>query len=170
MTKNTKHIILGCLVMVAIVILVMPLFETRRSVDIDASQLKPPPFPDQSVHVTVKDIEAHNQYKVDSPVTVSKEAGSIPAGLINVSSDNTAATATWLIQAGSFKSKVNAVRLVNKLRAGSYHAFMESTNNQTFRVYVGPHNKKADASLLAEHLNKDFKLDSIIINYKPFTL
>lgn len=171
MTKKNRHIILGCLVIVALVILVLPLFESKQSVDIDASRLNPPPFPDQSVNVTVKETEAFNLRGVDKPISETIPANTMPAGLLNVADQQKdGMTNAWLVQAGSFKNKANAVRLVNRLRASSYHAFIESINNQTFRVYVGPHHKKSDASVLASQLNKELKLDSVVVNYKPFTL
>ncbi len=80
--------------------------------------------------------------------------------------------AAWVVQIGSFKQKSNALKLVNKLRAKGYRAFIQhvaSGAGQT-RVFVGPEHKQDSARLLASELENEMKLHGIVISYKPFTL
>jgi DedD protein len=80
--------------------------------------------------------------------------------------------AAWVVQIGSFKQKSNALKLVNRLRAKGYRAFIQhvaSGAGQT-RVFVGPEHKQDSARLLASELQSEMKLHGIVISYKPFTL
>ncbi len=79
-------------------------------------------------------------------------------------------SAVWVVQLGSFKNKANALKLVNKLRSGGYHAFMESSHSNITRVLVGPEAKKAEAKKLADQVNTATHLQGMIITYKPLTL
>lgn len=81
--------------------------------------------------------------------------------------------AAWVIQIGSFKNKTNALRLVNKLRASGYRAFIQQTTtafgNNT-RVFVGPEHKRILAHALANRLQSEMHIQGIVISYKPLTL
>lgn len=79
----------------------------------------------------------------------------------------------WVIQLGSFKQKSNALKLVNKLRASGYRAFIQNINvasGESTRVFVGPEQHQASAEVVASELQNNMKLRGIIISYKPFTL
>lgn len=80
--------------------------------------------------------------------------------------------AVWVIQLGSFKNKTNALRLVNRLRAKGYRAFIQqfSTTASDTRVFVGPENKQASARILANRLENDLHLHGIIVSYQPLML
>ncbi len=81
--------------------------------------------------------------------------------------------AAWVIQLGSFKQKTNALKLVNKLRAKGYRAFIQHVNvasGENTRVFVGPEKQQASARVVASELANDMKLHGIVISYKPFTL
>ncbi|OGT56637.1 MAG: hypothetical protein A3F14_06720 [Gammaproteobacteria bacterium RIFCSPHIGHO2_12_FULL_43_28] len=75
----------------------------------------------------------------------------------------------WAIQVGSFKSKANALRLVNRLRSSGYHAFIKEASSSV-RVYVGPETKKAIASMLADRIEYEMKLHGIVVSYQPLTM
>lgn len=81
--------------------------------------------------------------------------------------------AAWVVQIGSFKNKANAFRLVNRLRANGYKAFIQQislTFGENIRVYVGPEFKQASARTLADQLEQDLHIRGIVISYKPLTL
>lgn len=82
--------------------------------------------------------------------------------------------AAWVIQIGSFKNKGNALRLVNKLRANGYRAFIQQVSNtvgdENTRVFVGPENKQTSARALASQLETNLHIRGIVISYKPLTL
>lgn len=52
MERKTKHRILGILVVIALVVVLLPLFESRREFSSETTLVKAPPFPDQSVQVS----------------------------------------------------------------------------------------------------------------------
>jgi len=88
-------------------------------------------------------------------------------GLVSIKSS------AWVVQIGSFKNKSNALRLVNKLRMNGYHAFMQHvamTSGENTRVFVGPENQHARAQTLANRLESDMHIKTIVISYKPLTL
>lgn len=52
MDNKTKHRILGILVVAALIVILLPFFQSKRDLSTDAAIAKAPPFPDQSVQVT----------------------------------------------------------------------------------------------------------------------
>ncbi len=81
--------------------------------------------------------------------------------------------AAYVIQLGSFTEKTNALKLVNKLRAKGYRAFIQHTPGsvgENTRVFVGPEKQQASARLVATELEKEMQLHGIVISYKPFSL
>lgn len=75
----------------------------------------------------------------------------------------------WVIQLGSYKNKANALRLVNRLRASGYSAFIQQASAGT-RVYVGPETKEDIARSIATRLEYEMKIQGFVISYKPLTL
>lgn len=81
--------------------------------------------------------------------------------------------AAWAIQLGSFKNKMNAVNLTNKLRAAGYTAFTREINSKSGSmriVYIGPESKRNSALTVSKKLQQDLKIQGIIVSYKPLAL
>jgi cell division septation protein DedD len=81
--------------------------------------------------------------------------------------------AAWVIQMGSFKNKVHALRMVNRLRSSGYPAFIQKIGTpfgDSTRVFVGPQLKKDSAHAMAKKIDNDLHLRGIVISYKPLTL
>jgi DedD protein len=77
----------------------------------------------------------------------------------------------WVVQLGSFKSKLNAERLTNALRAKGYKAFtFETKSNGQTRVYIGPEFKQSSATTIASRVQSDMKMHGIVLSYKPLEL
>lgn len=77
----------------------------------------------------------------------------------------------WVVQLGSFRSKVNAERLTNSLRAKGYKAFTyETKSNGQTRVYVGPQFKQASAATIASKIETDMKMHGIVVSFKPLEI
>jgi cell division septation protein DedD len=70
---------------------------------------------------------------------------------------------------GSYKNKASALRLVNRLRANGYSAFIQQASAET-SVYVGPETKENIARSIATRLEYEMKLQVFVISYKPLTL
>jgi len=74
----------------------------------------------------------------------------------------------WVVQLGSFSSKVNADKLKLKLRKSGFPAFVEplEQNKKTvYRVRVGPELLRADADAILKKIKKNMKLDGIVVSY-----
>jgi DedD protein len=79
----------------------------------------------------------------------------------------------WVVQMGSFKSKDNAKRLTNKLRAAGFKAFMSTAKNgdkERTRVLVGPEYKQASATQTSSRVNQAIKMKGIVVPYKPLAI
>jgi len=81
--------------------------------------------------------------------------------------------AAWVIQVGSYRNKVSALRVVNHLRANGYRAFIQQISTalgSDTRVFVGPENKQSAARELAQKIENDMHLHGIVISYQPLAL
>jgi cell division septation protein DedD len=110
--------------------------------------------------VTSKNIEQKK------PIQTAK--ATIPAPAVNVEQLKKSA---WVVQIGSFKSKINAENLTNALRAKGFKAFTYATksNGQT-RVYIGPEFKQGSALALASKVQSAVNIHGIVVPYKPLEL
>lgn len=127
----------------------------------------------KSAHATSS---KHNEPSAQKKVLKSKLAQHTPSikpfvqpasndsnGLINLKSQ------VWVIQVGSYKNKSNALRVVNRLRANGYRAFIQTAVDDT-RVFVGPENKRAMAHSVATRLQNEMNIRGIVISYQPLAL
>tara|TARA_R110000782_G_scaffold41101_11_gene94565 strand:+ start:2121 stop:2726 length:606 start_codon:yes stop_codon:yes gene_type:complete len=74
----------------------------------------------------------------------------------------------WVVQLGSFSSKVNADKLNLTLRKSGFPAFvepLEQNNEIAYRVRVGPELLRSDADALLKRIKENTKLDGIVLNY-----
>ena len=74
----------------------------------------------------------------------------------------------WVVQLGSFSSKVNADKLNLNLRKSGFPAFVEPITKKgktSYRVRVGPEILRADADTLLKKIKTKMKLDGIVLNY-----
>lgn len=162
MKANIKHKFLGILVIISLVVLVLPLFQHRNNMIVDASLTNSPPFPDQSVQVIAQDRADHD---VDAPQAVATEVQFNQ----DKQPEKNIPQSSWIIQVGSFKNKTNALKLVNQLRAKGFQARLGNTGARITRVLVGPAKEKDDAHALAARLEADLKIKPIIVRYDPLT-
>ena len=70
----------------------------------------------------------------------------------------------WALQIATFKSKENAVRLVEKLKSANYDAYSLTTNS-LYKVYVGPEFKRDTSEKMREEIKKKFNLNGIVVKY-----
>ena len=70
----------------------------------------------------------------------------------------------WVLQIATFKSKENAVRLVEKLKGANYDAYSLTTNS-LYKVYVGPEFKRETSEKMREEIKKKFNLNGIVVKY-----
>jgi DedD protein len=92
MEKKTKHRILGMLVVVALVLISLPLFQGGKETGTSASLVKAPPFPDQTVQVASTPTvvaEAKMPAIQPSPIPLHDPAHSNDNGGVNQLPDDT---------------------------------------------------------------------------------
>ncbi len=74
----------------------------------------------------------------------------------------------WVVQLGSFSTKVNADKLNLSLRKAGFPAFVEPLTKKgkiSYRVRVGPEILRADADALLKSIKTKMKLDGIVLSY-----
>lgn len=72
----------------------------------------------------------------------------------------------WAVQMGSFSSKENANRLVEKLKSQKFPAYLEdvASNGKTvYRVRVGPFNSRSKTEEMKQKLDQEEKLKTLIV-------
>lgn len=91
-----------------------------------------------------------------------------PSTVLNPSPGN-----AWAVQMGNFHNHDNAVRLVNRLRAGGFHAFMREIQGRhgikSTRVYVGPAPRQVLARRLSGDIQDQLNIEGIVVNYPSFS-
>ena len=75
MERKTKQRILGIVVVVALVIILLPLFQSGKEVPSEAMLVKAPPFPDQSVQVTAPAQVQSQTASNATPVASDQQSG-----------------------------------------------------------------------------------------------
>lgn len=85
----------------------------------------------------------------------------------NVSSlDNKPLQPGWNIQVASFVRDANAVKLIRKLEAQNLPAYanrVQGSSRTLIRVLVGPYGNQVDALALQNSINKDYRVESLIV-------
>lgn len=84
------------------------------------------------------------------------------------SSDKQVGLSAWVVQLGSFSSKVNADKLNLQLRKAGFPAFVEpitQKNETAYRVRVGPELLRSDADTLLKKIKSKMNLDGIVLSY-----
>lgn len=74
----------------------------------------------------------------------------------------------WVVQLGSFSTKVNADKLNLSLRKAGFPAFVEPLTKKgktSYRVRVGPEILRADADALLKSIKTKMKLDGLVLSY-----
>ena len=72
----------------------------------------------------------------------------------------------WVIQAGAFSSQENANRLRDKLNDAGYKAYTKAVAG-LHKVYVGPEIRRHRLEQQKTALERDFKLNTLILKYIP---
>ena len=82
--------------------------------------------------------------------------------------DKQVGLSAWVVQLGSFSSKVNADKLNLQLRKEGFPAFVEpikQKNETAYRVRVGPELLRSDADALLKKIKTKMKLEGIVLRY-----
>jgi DedD protein len=179
MERQTKHRILGVLVVIGLVVLTLPLLQSKTEVSHHAVRMNAPPFPEQSLSETqmiptttsIPKLNTREEEQPTQSILSLAHPSIVQAKKTEIEMKVT--RAVWVIQVGSFKEKENALRIVNRLRSKGYHAFIKqfsTASGMHTRVLVGPEDKKIAAYTLAAQIKNEMHLQGVVINYKPLAL
>jgi DedD protein len=108
------------------------------------------------------DISENNKPNADTSVIEKKPVQK------KVIKDKKVGLTAWVVQLGSFSSKVNADKLNLNLRKSGFPAFVEPSTKKgeaSYRVRVGPEILRADADALLKKIKTKMKLDGIVLSY-----
>lgn len=111
--------------------------------------------------------EVVNESEKVEPEVIEKSTSKAPIKKKTISDKPVGLTA-WVVQLGSFESKVNADKLNLNLRKSGFPAFVEPLTKKgktSYRVRVGPEILRADADALLKKIKSKMKLDGIVLSY-----
>lgn len=77
---------------------------------------------------------------------------------------------TWVIQVASLSAQTSANKLRDQLQADGHKAYVRAvaTANATiYRVFIGPKQDKAQALAIKSQLDKQLKVNSLVLPFKP---
>lgn len=155
---------------------VVPLDEAREAAieaGIDAD-LAPPAVPPQEPPAVPPAPMEESQPETTAAPALPPAAPAAPEPRPEARSPDAADTpraevVAWTVQLGSFANDENAKRLIEKLRAADYPAYLErrTDNGETaFKVRVGPEVRREDAESLRATLHKEFGLEGMLLRYQ----
>lgn len=128
---------------------------------VDDIQLIPVPQPANDVEVP-DNVSSTTVAPQSTPKTTPQVKPEVKAPVENVAAS--AVADRWTLQIATFKSKDNAVRLVEKLKEGNYAAYSLTTNS-LYKVYVGPEFKRETAEKMREEIKQKFSLTGFVTKY-----
>lgn len=177
-----KHRITGAVVLISVAVIFLPMFldRTEPSLDQESSPIPPAPqakpfgeyvpippeWSEQAEHELWTNRDAVESEPATEPVQEIPDA-ELP--------DRPALAANglpeaWAVQLATFADADNAKALNQKLLKAGFHSFLRESQTETrtlYRVLVGPELVAKDAGKVRDQLKKDFKLEGIVVRFKP---
>lgn len=179
MDKALKERIIGAIVLVAVAVLLVPVFldgpaddsvqiqesiylpgqeeqsSKQKTVVLERDREQPAPMAREAPKAQVSTTESPaKQPPVEKPLaTVAKPDADIATA--KTAANDVSSTGMWAVQLGSFSSKENAERLAASLRKEGYAAFLSQSSSgatSLHRVRVGPQKDRASAEDIARKL------------------
>lgn len=179
MDDGLKQRLIGAFVLLAIAVIFIPvMFDRERMAPVDtrtqipaAPHIEPlvieTPTPTPLPEVVEATIEpapaAAEMYVPDETEEVSPEPE--PIGV-----DQKGVPKGWVLQVASFKSVEHAKGLRDKLIAADFTSYVRSVNTskgEMTRVFVGPTIDKEDLLAQKERVEKEFKVQTLLLKFKP---
>ena len=174
--ERTRYRISGSLFLIALVVIIVPMFFDGETTSIEpippAPQVQPmrqlPAYEDvvPSSDVVARVQALSDEVDEDGFSTSTKERFGEPI-LLTSSSE----TEVWAVQAASFAKVENARNFRQRLRDAGLEAFVSSAKNSSgtimHRVAVGPLLKHADAKTLQDKISQEFDVSPQIVEMIP---
>lgn len=75
----------------------------------------------------------------------------------------------WVVQVASLSSQAGANKLRDQLQAEGHKAYVRSVSGATtiYRVFIGPKQDKTQALAIKSQLDKQLKVNSLVLPFKP---
>lgn len=177
-----KHRITGAVVLISIAVIFLPMFLDRTEPSFDSEDSSIPPAPrakpfgeyvpippewsEQPEHELWAERDAVEREPEAEPVqeVPDAELPDRPALAANGLPE------AWTVQLATFADEDNAKALNQKLLKAGYHAYLRESRTPTrtlYRVLVGPELVAKDAGNVRDQLKKEFKLEGIVVRFKP---
>jgi DedD protein len=148
----------------------IPLNDSLKPIAEDESSMSGLIEEDQSVSEAKEETLVENDSSVSQKPDSASEAPEVENNTAQEKalSDKQVGLTAWVVQLGSFESKVNSDKLNLSLRKAGFPAFVEplTQNGKTsYRVRVGPEILRADADALLKNIKTKMKLEGIVLSY-----
>lgn len=179
---NRKERWVGLMVLISLAIIFLPsLFHREQRIAIETVSLIPQQPDIEPVIITgpekptdIPEIVTHKELFQPSldVETVEVKASSADKPITNSKPalDEKGLPQAWVIQLASFQSQARADELQKKLLQGEHKAYtraVDTEKGQFYRVFVGPYINKVEAEQQQKLLDKDYKVSSRLLRFKP---
>lgn len=167
-----KQRLVGAIALLALAVIFLPvLFDRDPIVPVDQTTQIPPP-PDIVTVEVAEPVPPENVDLAPAPqaMYVPDEEDQVRPGIEPPGLEASGVPKSWVLQVASFRDQSHAERLREKLLDKKFSAYTRKAdykNGAIFRVYVGPKLDKASLSAEKEQIDAQFKVDSIILEFKP---
>lgn len=159
--------------MTTVAIIVLPMLLDGSAEDrarVEAAIPTPPQIDIKSLTVEEtrqKMTEMSEASEAKLPVLVADEVEAVEE-VENFSLNDNGLPISWSLQLGSFREEANATRLRQSLRDKAYRSYilMGESNDELFRVYVGPMVNKEKLERAQAEIEAAFKLNGQIVRYR----
>lgn len=187
MDVELKQRLIGAVVLMALAILIVPVFldgdEQERARVTGKIPPRPAldlePFTAQDLLLEMDAMEAESAARLPPiaarlPPIKEQEKDTDPTGIDRQDSDQLGLDANglplgWTLQVGSFKNEENAIRLRDRLRDGGYRVYrtaVATDSGITSRVLVGPMLLRNKLALISSEIEAEFGLQGQIVRYR----
>ena len=137
----------------------------------DIIKIRTPAAPEQDKNSVAQEAEimlpvANETAQFDNTVSTKKEQQA--SEVLTTSKQKSVGLSAWVVQLGSFSTKVNADKLKLKLQKADFPAFVKSLKTGdkiVYRVRVGPELLRSDADRLLKSIKEKMELDGIVLRY-----
>lgn len=177
MEKALKQRLTGAVVLVVIGVIFVPLLldgaghNARFSRDVE---IPPEPVIKIKSWEELKEIPANPAKSVTSTSRTRSETKVVPEPkpekkpVVKPKKVTKPSIKAWALQLGSFKQQTNSLVLRDQLRAKGYRAFVDTTSSKgvtSYKVKIGPDLDRSKLEKIADKLEKQEKLKSIVITH-----
>lgn len=193
MREAVKHRFIGGAILVAVAVLFLPsFFKDRQQYQVDTDSqipqrpqittvefndpsspegIEPAPapetmfVPDESTAVTASSV-AVSSVASSSVALPEPVAPTVPTLNLN----KQGLPEAWVLQVASLSSEAAANKLRDQLTAQGYKAYVRASSSgatQVYRIYVGPNLDRAQVQDTKQKLDKQLKVNSLVLPFKP---